>query len=388
MKVYSRSLRTQEKRIHFHLYLGMFLQVSIRLILYLEQRSNMNSTLQDRIHGALSGWRGFSETEVLCELMIILLEYAKTVMFHWMFIEGIHLHNILVVNVFLTNSDRNQTIYLLVGWLLPILSTGIWAFVSTQTIHSQCWYGYNHEIYYWISEGPRLCVIAINFLFLINILRLLYSKFGSTSQDQSSLRIEGESAQTVNGSISGIRGGNDSISLEGLRSSLKAAIVLQPLLGISNFLQIVDSPYDAGIIYFTFWSFSTSLLASLQGFFAATFYCFFNKDVHKVIRHLVSVETTRRRNLSGLPRTDSSRTRASFNTRSSRIERPQWCEEERAGGRLGVWSPRGRSEEERAGSRLGVWSPRGRSVSTRGWNRTDGKENLAKNIIMEIETEI
>ena len=25
--------------------------------------------------------------EVLCELMIILLEYAKTVMFHWMFIE-------------------------------------------------------------------------------------------------------------------------------------------------------------------------------------------------------------------------------------------------------------------------------------------------------------
>jgi len=74
--------------------------------------------------------------------------------------------------------------------------------------------------------------------------------------------------------------------------------------------------------------------------------------------------------------------------RSSRIERPQWCEEERAGGRLGVWSPRGRSEEERAGSRLGVWSPRGRSVSTRGWNRTDGKENLTKNIIMEIETEI
>ena len=34
------------------------------------------------------------------------------------------------------------------------------------------------------------------------------------------------------------------------RSSLKAAIVLQPLLGISNFLQIVDSPYDVRKIFF------------------------------------------------------------------------------------------------------------------------------------------
>ena len=67
-------------------------------------------------------------------------------MFHWMFLEvkistlrlgihtlfvqGLHLHNILVVNVFLTNTDTNHRIYLLVGWLAPLLSTSIWAIMA------------------------------------------------------------------------------------------------------------------------------------------------------------------------------------------------------------------------------------------------------------------
>ena len=71
----------------------------------------------------------------VCQLAWVLLEYTRTAMFHWMFLEvclcqgdlyscffcqGLHLHNILVVNVFLANSDANHRIYLLVG-SVPIL---------------------------------------------------------------------------------------------------------------------------------------------------------------------------------------------------------------------------------------------------------------------------
>ena len=63
----------------------------------------------------------------------------------------------------------------------------------------RCWFGYNHKSYYWISEGPRLVIIIVsrttllasqflanytfqgNFLFLVNIIRMLYAKVGNQS---------------------------------------------------------------------------------------------------------------------------------------------------------------------------------------------------------------
>ena len=40
---------------------------------------------------------------------------------------------------------------------------------------------------------------------------------------------------------------------------------------------------QSDVSYFTFWSVTTSFLASFQGFFAALFYCFCNKEVQKVV---------------------------------------------------------------------------------------------------------
>ena len=66
------------------------------------------------------------------------------------------------------------------------------------------------------------------------------------------------------------------------RKAVKAAIVLQPLLGITNSIQMLAAPDSQNIIYFALWSVVTTFLSSFQGFFAALFYCFLNGEVrHK-----------------------------------------------------------------------------------------------------------
>jgi hypothetical protein len=48
------------------------------------------------------------------------------------------------------------------------------------------------------------------------------------------------------------------------RKAVRAAIVLQPLLGITNSLQMVAAPYNTDVVYFAIWSYGTTLLVSFQ----------------------------------------------------------------------------------------------------------------------------
>lgn len=271
-----RSLRTKEKRIHRHLYWAMLIQVVIRLILYTDQfvsrqsgamsdhqqtvilanRNSSRNGTQAVVPSALgssSPIQGIDNTPYLCEGFYVLLEYARSAMFHWFFIEGLHLHNVLTINVF--PAHGNMRIYYLIGWGLPVIFTILWAITTGFSVDADCWYGYNHTNYYYIMEGPRLAVIVINFLFLLNILRVLLTKLRN----------------------------NNSSETEQVRKAVKAAIVLQPLLGITNSLQMISTPYDQSVTYFAIWSFLTTFLVSFQGFFAALFYCFLNGEVRTVV---------------------------------------------------------------------------------------------------------
>lgn len=57
----------------------------------------------------------------LCEGSYILLEYARTAMFLWMFIEGLYLHNVVTVTVF--QGRFPHYLYASVGWGLPVIMT-------------------------------------------------------------------------------------------------------------------------------------------------------------------------------------------------------------------------------------------------------------------------
>ena len=44
----------------------------------------------------------------LCESFYVLLEYARTAMFFWFFIEGLHLHNVLTMDTFIDGADSTR----------------------------------------------------------------------------------------------------------------------------------------------------------------------------------------------------------------------------------------------------------------------------------------
>ncbi|XP_065365244.1 PDF receptor isoform X2 [Calliphora vicina] len=251
-----RSLRNNRTKIHKNLFMAMVLQVVIRLTLYLDQAYRRDSQ-ETTSNNSLSG---IENTPYWCEASYVLLEYAKTAMFMWMFIEGWYLHNMVTVTVF--QGRFPYKLFFMVGWGMPVLMTAIWATCTAiyyaASTHD-CWWNYNLTPYYWILEGPRIIVITINFGFLLNIIRVLVVKL---RESQAS-------------------------DIEQTRKAVRAAIVLLPLLGTINVLYLIpalETPWK-----FALWSYVTHFLTTFQGFFIALLYCFLNGEVRAVLLKSLAV---------------------------------------------------------------------------------------------------
>ncbi|XP_030080102.1 PDF receptor isoform X2 [Drosophila hydei] len=250
-----RSLRNNRTKIHKNLFIAMVLQVIVRLTLYLDQfRRGKPEAATNTSLSAIEN------TPYLCEASYVLLEYARTAMFMWMFIEGLYLHNMVTVAVF--QGSFPLIFFSLLGWGMPVVMTFVWVqctAIFMDTALGDCMWNYNLTPYYWILEGPRLAVILLNFFFLVNIIRVLVVKL---RQSQAS-------------------------DIEQTRKAVRAAIVLLPLLGITNLLHLVPALKTAW--KFAIWSYVTHFLTSFQGFFIALIYCFLNGEVRAVLLKSLAV---------------------------------------------------------------------------------------------------
>ncbi|KAL1116635.1 hypothetical protein AAG570_005107 [Ranatra chinensis] len=223
--------------------MAMVIQVVIRLTLYIDQAIIRNQKASYHFR------QGIDNTPILCEASYVLLEYARTAMFMWMFIEGLYLHNVVTVRVFQEKSYYRM--YSGLGWGLPVVMTAAWALTTAAHLRTKCWWGYNLTLYFWMLEGPRFAVILLNFLFLLNIIRVLVVKLRQSRTSE----------------------------LEQVRKAVRAAVVLLPLLGITNLVNMTEAPLDRQVWEFAVWSYSTHFLTSFQGLFVALIYCFLNGEV-------------------------------------------------------------------------------------------------------------
>nr|XP_045613298.1 PDF receptor-like [Procambarus clarkii] len=266
-----RKLRNNRTRIHKNLFVAMILQVLVRLILYADQ-AIVRGDSTGLASGLTTDRHGIDSTPILCESFYILLEYGRSAMFMWMFIEGMYLNNLISVAFF--QGPPNYSAYYAIGWGIPVFMTASWAAVMALWKNMDCWWGYSFTPYYWILEGPRFTVIGANLLFLMNIMRILISKLREASSSEAQ-------------------------QIRPLRRSVRNALFLLPLLGITNAITMIPKPLERSAFEFGVWSYGTNLLTSFQGFVVACIYCFFNGDVKRTLcyywRLKVTLRTSKRR---------------------------------------------------------------------------------------------
>ncbi|XP_078321024.1 calcitonin receptor-like [Crassostrea virginica] len=185
-----------------------------------------------------------------CQVLHVFTYFCMLCNYFWMFCEGLYLHTILL-RVFSTGRRLIVTCHL-IGWGLPLVPTGIYAFIrsSNSAKNARCWNPYTE--YLWIIYGPIIASLLLNVIFLINIVRLLMTK----------LKRVPEAAQT--------------------KKAAKATLVLIPLLGLHNLLLPVR-PGDGSPMAEAY-TFLISISLSLQGSFVAIIFCFCNVEVTTILK--------------------------------------------------------------------------------------------------------
>ncbi|XP_050415317.1 cadherin EGF LAG seven-pass G-type receptor 3 [Patella vulgata] len=186
-----------------------------------------------------------------CKTVAILLHYTLTALFCWMLVEGIHLY-VVLVQVFQRGSHLKK--YMALGWGAPLVIVGIsvGVFYPDYGQGRICWLA--RDLLFVCFVPSVGLVVVINTVMLIITIRVMMKSMNSTSKvnvkEKSSIRI-----------------------------SLKAAVVLLPLLGLTwtlAFFAINTDGTEALAYVFTY---LFTIGNAFQGVVFFVFHCLMNVDV-------------------------------------------------------------------------------------------------------------
>lgn len=97
---------------------------------------------------------------------------------NWMFVEGFLFHKRLS-SPFHSNTRYYLIAYYFIGWGFPAICVLTWTlaleYVSV-VAEKPCWEGYRSSNTIFIISAPMIIAVGINFIFLINIIRILLTK--------------------------------------------------------------------------------------------------------------------------------------------------------------------------------------------------------------------
>uniref|UniRef100_A0A6Q2YQY3 Calcitonin receptor n=1 Tax=Esox lucius TaxID=8010 RepID=A0A6Q2YQY3_ESOLU len=179
-----------------------------------------------------------------CKILTVLNLYMFGTNYFWMLCEGIYLHTLIVVTVFV--GEQQLGWYYLLGWGFPIIPaiTHAVALNFLQTVYK--WFVNG------ITSNPHHLILSfclqVNLFFLLNILRVLVTKLQVTHSAESNAYMK----------------------------AVRATLILIPLLG-AQFILVPWRPEERKAT--TIYDFIMNIFTHFQGLLVAIIFCFCNAEV-------------------------------------------------------------------------------------------------------------
>ncbi|XP_076000263.1 glucagon receptor [Genypterus blacodes] len=262
--IFFRKLHCMRNNIHMNLFASFILRALSILIKDALMEAN-NFTTHDMSSEEESGFPMASmspgemmvnnEIMVGCRIAFVMMQYSIMANSYWLLVEGIYLHNLLVITVF---TERNYfNIYLCIGWGAPLIFLVPWVITKYLYENQECWVQNMNMNYWWIIRSPILLAVVINFLIFIHIIKILVSKLRAHQMRYTDYKFR----------------------------LAKSTLTLIPLLGIHHvvFIFVTDESTMTTIPLRVTKLFIDLFFSSFQGLLVAILYCFVNKEVQSEI---------------------------------------------------------------------------------------------------------
>ncbi|XP_026223384.1 glucagon receptor [Anabas testudineus] len=189
-----------------------------------------------------------------CRVAQVLMQYCVVANYYWLLVEGLYLHNLLVLMVF--SENRFFCGYLLIGWGTPVLFVVPWIIVRYLFENTRCWEINENMAHWWIIRTPILLAILVNFFIFIRIIHILVSKLKAHQMRYTDYKFR----------------------------LAKSTLTLIPLLGIHEVVFAVLTEENTNGVPRNINLFFQLFFNSFQGLLVAVLYCFVNKEVQAEIK--------------------------------------------------------------------------------------------------------
>ncbi|XP_016106021.1 calcitonin gene-related peptide type 1 receptor [Sinocyclocheilus grahami] len=188
-------------------------------------------------------------SQIGCKLLASIMQYTSCSNYFWMLCEGIYLHTLIVVAVFV--GEQQLVWYYVLGWGFPVIPAVLYAVARLLFHDDKCWIMNINLLY--IIHSPIQVALLVNLFFLLNIVRVLITKLRVTHCIETNVYMK----------------------------AVRATIILVPLLG-AQFILVPLGP--SGRVSRVIYEFFMNVFAHFQGLLVAVIFCFCNGEVQSALR--------------------------------------------------------------------------------------------------------